>query len=333
MGDIVAPQGSPLAAAVLGVESLKKTQRFYTQVIGLEVLESGTEMDSSTGFHRHWGVEDGMPIDWAVLSGGPDPVGRILLLQFHASNRRHIRGADVARGTGLFNLNFYTDDIRSVSETLRAEGYEFWSDPVQDQFGPDVGEPIEVVFEGPDGVPINLVELATKDPATRIGQMRAFVDHYGRTSTGFTPVVTTSHGVVDRSAAIRFYQDVTKMAPLIDETLGSPDSNRFLRLAPDARTHVTFMQGNHMFGKVVLAEPLNYTCASLTERAVPPNIGYIAQSFQVDDLDAAAWQCAECGADVYSAMEETLVPGFGTCASMIVRNPGSGALQQLFSPN
>ena len=73
---------------------------------------------------------------------------------------------------------------------------------------PEVGTPIEVVFEGPDGVMINLVELATTDPKTRIGQMRAYVEKHGRTKTGFTPVVTTNHVLQSRERGKTFYEEV-----------------------------------------------------------------------------------------------------------------------------
>jgi hypothetical protein len=63
---------------------------------------------------------------------------------------------------------------------------------------------------------------------------------------------------------------------------------------------------------------------------VPPNIGYLAQSFQVPDLDEAARSCATLGAKVFSGPAEMDLPGRGNCKAMIVRNPGSGALQELF---
>lgn len=328
MGDIVAPEGSPLAQAILSVSSMPAALAFYRDALGLTEIESKDSLDAD--FCEHWRAAASTGGSWSVLQGGPDAVGQIVLVDFGGQDRVVIREAGGSRGLGLFNLNFYTSDIQASTRDFKARGFEFWSDPVQHQFGPDVGSPIEVVFEGPDNIPINLVELATRDPTTRIGQMRAYVERYGRTETGYTPVVTTSHGVADRAAAIHFYRDVLAMEPLIDEEMSSPDANRFLRLDEQARTHVTFMQGNHMFGKVVLAEPLNYECESLVDRAVAPNVGYLAQSFEVSDIDEAAWACARTGAEVYSPVRDVIVPGRGVRPATIVRNPGSGALQQLF---
>ena len=192
-----------------------------------------------------------------------------------------------------------------------------------------MGDPIEGIFEGPDRVPINLVELATKDPVTRVGQMRAYVEKRGYTSAGFTPIVTSSHGVDSSERAMAWYEQVLGMKPLIDEVLGTPESNRLLNLPEDAKTRVVFMQGNHMFGKVVLAQPLNYECESLIDRARAPNIGYLAQAFAVGDLDDAARKCSALRAEVLSGPQRTPWPGAGSVSAMLVRNPGSGALQVL----
>ena len=126
-----------------------------------------------------------------------------------------------------------------------------------------------------------------------------------------------------------FYEQVLKMKPLIDEVLGTPESNRLLNLPEDAKTRVVFMQGNHMFGKVVLSQPLNYECESLIERARAPNIGYLAQVFAVSDLDEAAANCSALKAEVLSGPQHTPWPGAGSVSAMLVRNPGSGALQVL----
>ena len=98
----------------------------------------------------------------------------------------------------------------------------------------------------------------------------------------------------------------------------------------DARTRSVLVQGAHEYGKIALAVPINYEVPNLVPDAVPPNIGYLAQSFQIDDIDEIASACAAVGAEVFSAQVEIDLPGRGKCRSMIVRNPGSGALQELF---
>ena len=192
------------------------------------------------------------------------------------------------------------------------------------------GAPTEVIFNGPDGVAINLVELTGDDPKTRVGQMRAYVQEHGRTPAGYTPVVTTSHVARDLDKAVAFYETVLKSGILIDEILGSPHQNNFLGLPKTAKTAVKFMQGNHMFGKIALSSPVNYECDDLVPTAHAPNIGYIAQMFEVNDLDYCVQACADLEAETYAPRGQHNVPGLGLVDSITVRNPGSGALQLIF---
>jgi hypothetical protein len=106
-----------------------------------------------------------------------------------------------------------------------------------------------------------------------------------------------------------------------------------LRLPEGARTHVTFMQGNHMFGKLALAEPLTYAeeCVDLAARAHAPNYGYLAQVFEVDDVPAAYWACRDLAAPGLTSVTRLTIPGFGVRRGFAVRNPGSNALQWILS--
>ena len=318
--------GVPLDAAVISVADIAQSIAFYRDQVGLDLLADDTVDDPAMLAYWH----AGQPIRCALLGHGPDPVGRVMLLQLGQGERPLIREPAQRSATGLANLNFYTEDIHADYEKFRQFGYTFWSEPVQHDFGPRVGTPIEVVFDGPDGVAINLVELITPNDATLIGEMRRFVADYGRTATGYTPVVTSAHNLRSMEAAVAFYERVLGMHVAIDEVLESEASNHFLGLADDARTHTVFVQGAHMFGKIALAQPLNYQADSLVDRAVSPNIGYLAQSFRVDDLDQARRDCVTTGAQIYSDMTELDVPGRGQLRTMLVRNPGSGALQELF---
>ena len=328
MGDIIAPDGSPLSVAVIGVADMEASLHFYRDLIGLTAHDKVTW--SGSGLETLWHLPEGSKAD-AVFCDLPEcPVGRVLLLDFEAENREEIRSDETPRAYGLVNLNFYTDDIVVDTEMLKGHGYRFWSEPTGYEMSEKAGAPIEVIFDGPDTVSINLVELATTDPTTRVGQMRAYVDKHGRTPTGFTPVVTTSHCAKDIDKAVAFYETVLKSGVLIDEIMDLKEQNHFLRLPDNAKTAVKFMQGNHMFGKIALSMPVNYECDDLVPRAHAPNIGYIAQMFEVSDLDYAEKASGDVGAEPYAPRDTYDVPGLGPVEAFTVRNPGSGALQVVF---
>ena len=328
MGDIIAPDGSPLSVAVIGVADMDASLHFYRDLIGLTAHDPVNW--SGPGFEKLWHLPAGSTANAVFCELPGYPVGRVLLLDFDTQSREDIRGDETPRAYGLVNLNFYTDDIAADTEKFKGHGYKFWSEPTGYEMSDRAGAPIEVIFDGPDTVSINLVELATTDTSTRVGQMRAYVDKHGRTPTGFTPVVTTSHCVKDLDKATEFYEKVLKSGVLIDEVMGMKEQNHFLRLAEDAKTAVRFMQGNDMFGKIALSMPLNYECDDLVVRAHAPNIGYIAQMFEVTDLDYAEQASRDVGAAGYAERDTYDVPGLGSVDAFTVRNPGSGALQVIF---
>jgi catechol 2,3-dioxygenase-like lactoylglutathione lyase family enzyme len=319
---------APVNTVVIGVESLDASLEFYAGTLGLEVSESRTWQGSD--FERYWQLPAGTQARCAFLGHGADPVGRIQLMEFDSPDRKLVRAPDIRRANGLFNLNIYASDIERDFEKLKSQGFNFWSQPARNNFGPAVGETLEGAFDGPDGVVINLIELISGDPNTIIGHILKFIEEYGRTPTGFTSVVTTAHSVLDMEKALEFYYGPLSMTLFIESVLEGPETNRALCLPEDCRTRSVIVQGAHEYGKIALATPMNYEVPNLVPAAVPPNIGYLAQSFQVADIDQAASACAAVGAEEFSAPMEIDLPGRGACASMIVRNPGSGALQELF---
>ena len=319
---------APVSVAVIGAENLDASLEFYAGTVGLEVGES--LIWDGPDFERYWNVPAGTSARCAFLGHGADPVGRILLMEFDSPNRQLVRSPEIRRATGLFNLNLYSSDMASDHAKLKSQGFNFWSEPARNNFGPGVGETLEAPFDGPDGVVINLIELISGDPNTVIGHILKFIDGYGRTPTGFTSVVTTAHSVFDMEKALAFYYGPLQMTLFLESVLEGPETNRALCLPAESRTRSVLVQGDHEYGKIALAVPLNYEVPNLVPAAAPPNIGYLAQSFQVADVIVAASGCAAIDAEVFSAPMDLELPGRGQCRSMIVRNPGSGALQELF---
>jgi catechol 2,3-dioxygenase-like lactoylglutathione lyase family enzyme len=322
--------GSPVSVVIIGAENLDTSLAFYADTLGLEVTERRNWRGAE--FEKYWKLPSGSAAECAFLQHGPDPVGRILLMEFDASHRKLARPASIHRATGLFNLNIYTKDVAADHASLAEQGFTFWSAPTESDFGPGVGKIIEYPFDGPDGVVINLVQLITEDPNTLIGQMRAYINEYGRTATGYTAVATTACGVDDMDKAVAFYFAVLNMKLFMESTLEGAETNRGLGLPEDARTRSVFVQGDHEYGKIALSSPLNYEVDSLTQDQMPPNIGYLAQSFQVADVDFAVRACAALDVELFCPVVETDLPGRGRCRTTIVHNPGSGALMEIFQP-
>lgn len=314
--------GSPLSFAMISVESMDDSLRFYRDLIGLRASAVVQLPRFEAGFVA---PGRGAPARVVMCEEPGTPAGRVLLVEYDAPRDGTVRQPGDRTTRGFWNLNFYVDDIHASTRALRAAGFAFWSDPVQYRVGESAGLATEVVFEGPDGVAVNLVQ-PEGGPETFTGRVRAEVARHGKTPTGFTPVATTAHCVRDLAAASAFYTGVLGMRVVLDEILGRPETNRFLARPAEARTHTQFVAGRHFFGKVALNEPQNWAVPERVERAQAPRVGYLAQGFSVPDLTRIA---ADWNGPAPRALDLTGVPGLSGAAGLQVRIPGSGALALL----
>jgi len=325
---IVAPEGSALHAALIGVEDLQRSLDFYCGRLGLQVLVR--RPFGSDALQTLWQLPPGPDAEVVVLAERGCLTGRIVLFDFGRRRGPRIRTVKGQRFYGLVNLNFYSNSISARTRELAAAGYEAWTPPIQHAMDAAVGAPTEVMIDGPDGIIVNLVELTEGAPGSRIAHMRTYVrDEFGYNAAGFTPVVTTQHCVPDLERSMRFYREALGMGVLIDAELHRDELNDFMQYPRGSRTRSVFMQGNHMFGKVALNHPLDQTFIDLAPVAKPPRSGYFALSFRVRDLRAALAAARATGAATFSEPIELDYPGLGPTRAAVVRNPGGGALQEL----
>lgn len=100
---------------------------FYVDKLGLEVRS-----DQNLGFMR-----------WLTVGVPGDP-GREILLELpgppsvDAAASEQIREL-VSKGATGFTVGFTTDDCRTTYETLRNRGVEFTQEPVERDYGIDIG--------------------------------------------------------------------------------------------------------------------------------------------------------------------------------------------------
>ena len=115
---------------------------FYVNKLGLELRQ-----DMGLGFMR-----------WLTV-GVPGDLGREILLELVAPPSldeaavQQIRGL-VSKGATGFVVGFTTDDCHATYETLLAKGVEFTQEPVQREYGTDIG------LRDPFGNHIRIVQLA-----------------------------------------------------------------------------------------------------------------------------------------------------------------------------
>jgi catechol 2,3-dioxygenase-like lactoylglutathione lyase family enzyme len=320
--------GSPVYAATIGAADLEASIRFYSLQLGLDVVGRGVM--AGRGFESHWRLPRGATAEMAVLADRECPAGRIALVQFDAAHRVEVRNVPGQRFFGLVNLNFYSDDVHAHTDRLVAAGCRAWSAPVVHPMAGNVGDPIEVMLDGPDSVILNMIELQARDPGARVLRTVAYIrDSGGFNRCGSTALATSQHCVRDHARAMAFNTGVLGMRVRNDVILAGDEMESFMQYPPGARTRDTYLQGNHVFGKIAINHPLNFTCVDIVPRAVAPNIGLIALSFVVDDLQKTIAAADAIGAEPFSEPVELDLPALGPVQASLLRNPGSGALHEI----
>ena len=322
------PIYTQLNFVIISVENLEESLRFYTDTIGLN--HSPIEECRENTTKDFWSVPSDTNIRQVLCFRDNSEIGQILLIEFSNKEKTYIKpDQDFGMIRGLWNINFYVENILTSVQVLKSKGYCPWTDPVLHKIGENVGSPIEVILDGPDRIAINLVQLPKNSENQSIQKICDYFQSNGTTRLGFTEVVTTSHCVQSTADAALFYQQVLGMDVMFQDTLKSPESNLFLRRPYDGQTQITFLQGSHHYGKVVLSEPLNYEIPNTIDIARPPNIGYFAQGFFVDSLDRATQACKELNVVLWQNALLT-IGDYGDCNSLLVQCPGSDALIALF---
>ena len=320
--------GSPISAAIVGAEDLEASTRVYGDCLGLDVV--GEAALGGPEFEAHWRLPPGSTARSRVLADRNCSVGRVILIEFSGSHRERARNIEGQCFFGLVNLNFYSSDIYATVARLEAAGCHGWSEPVLHDMGPVIGTPVEIMMDGPDSVIFNIIELRAPNPEARINLTLSYIaENGGFNRRGSTAVATSQHCVSNYEGAMAFATEVLGMTIRNNTILKGSEMERFMQYPAGAMTRDTYVQGNHVFGKVAINHPLNFPCVDLVPRAVAPNIGYLAQSFVVPSLTKALEAAQRIGAALFSEPVEMTLPGHGPALAAIVRNPGSGALQEL----
>jgi catechol 2,3-dioxygenase-like lactoylglutathione lyase family enzyme len=317
----------PVYAATIGTQDLERSIEFYRNLLGFEVADR--DVLGGRAFALHWNVPEDARAEVAVLADRWR-YGRVVLMKWIDWEGKPIRTIPGQRCYGLINLNLYSNDIERHTARIAEAGGRPWTSPTVHDMGEEIGEPIEVMIDGPDTIILNLIMLQARNPNARVAETGAFVANVlGYNACGLTPVVTTQHCVRDAERACGFYRDALGFSVRIDTILRGDLMERFMGYPPGAMTRDIYLFGQSIIGKIAVNQPLNFSCTDLVPDACPPNYGYMAQSLLVDDLLGATEKATRTGAALFSPPVEIALPGLGKTHSAVLRNPGSGALQEL----
>ena len=159
---------SPIHHVSISVTDLERSVAFYRDVLGLRVTMEGTVGDEQHEIYLR--LPAGTSARVAILQADERPLGAVELIEWSlpSTPRPPNRPGD----PGVFLLAFDVVDETSDAARARLEraGARFWSD-IQTMTIDGYGDIRAVVFEDPDGLMLELLELPDPD-AVRAARRR-----------------------------------------------------------------------------------------------------------------------------------------------------------------
>lgn len=159
-GEAVFQEGmnvAPLARATIFVRDIDESLKLYRDILGLKPMFDNYWKGS--GINAIMGT-DGLELRATVLMAGASVQGNLGIYQLYNDETTPAPPQQTPdTRTGDFALVFPTNDIYRLTAEIEAAGYPIVSPPVplieREEYAQ---QPVEMMFRGPDGVLVNLVQ-------------------------------------------------------------------------------------------------------------------------------------------------------------------------------
>ncbi len=272
---------SSIRFVTLGVSDLERSLALYRDVIGFRV-----DREASLGQTEReaWALPAGTEGRIVELSCRGYPTGMLRLVQYKPQATVRVRddgvgGRDGALDIGPKAIDFYVrDPIHDAMARLAAAGLEARSAPVKHQLGEIVSE--ELVYEGPDGVPI-LIMVGHVHPPDSLRP--------GSPEGAFSELATVSIVTADLDACRRFYGETLGLALVSDQRTPPEHLERVARLTGTppgpAVSWLLYTAQGEPSGKVLLICFHTEAPRRLVGRMRPGHLGFSLLTYGTRELE------------------------------------------------
>ena len=298
----------------ISVRDLAESVAFFQDTMEMTVAAE-VELDAAA-MQRLWDLPEGTKAKAAFLKNDQQPTV-LELIQFNPNSGQFIRDGANVFDLGLFDVAFRAQNIDAIYEDFKARGIEFISPPVvytADWANVTVKE---VIFIGPNRMPIALIERLT-EPKPVI-------------KNRFGTIVDAAQFVADVPETAAFYTDILGYTSVFDRDLPDGLIDGVLDLPDGTHSRMAFLLKVDCDPPAITpAVELIRTSApakSLAPVIKPTNIGLFGLGFEVEDLDDLAEKCIAGGYRMLGGPLEMETTLHGTVKTMVLEGPNQALLE------
>lgn len=294
----------------ISVSDLGASTAFFRDTMEMQVAAEA-ELDSGA-MQALWNLGGGTTARAAYLKNS-EQTTMIELIQFSPNTGRAIREGARQHALGIFDVAFRAGDIDAVYRDFTSRGVEFVSEPVV--YTADWAKVTvkEVIFFGPDRMPVALIE--------RLSGAKPVIE--GR----FGTLVDAAQFVADMEQARPFYTDILGYTCVFDRDLPDGLVDPVLDLPPGTRSRMAFLlqpeTGTPAVELIACAPPGE----SLADVIQPSNLGLFGLAFEVDSLNALTERISAAGYRTVSGPVEMMLPERGAVRSLVIEGPNRALLE------
>ena len=311
-----------LQEMVVSVKFLDRTIEMYREIAGWEVAFRGP---APPGQASHWGLEEDVLIDQAILRVPGTEKGFLRLVRFADVPQVRIRSSARPFDTGaIFNFNTLVKDLEGVFESMRDHGFVGFADPTYYTiFGREYGG---AMLRGHDGVVINLLYRVNDS----YDDMPPF--------TKMSHVVNATQMVDDYEESMEFFRNRLGWHLRWEASPQWPEDGSNNMSLPNSlllEGKIRERAASFLFspeadgGSIEIFEFDGVSGHDFSDRAHPPNLGVLMYRVHVPDLAAYAGRLKAQGVAAVRPMTRLSVAPYGQVRAMVIAAP-SGAWIELF---
>jgi catechol 2,3-dioxygenase-like lactoylglutathione lyase family enzyme len=309
---------SPVRAVAQGVADLDRTVAFYERAFGFAVHGQGSFSASYPALAAAWQMPPGLHGEFAVV-GPNDPIAPVLrLMAFDRPGERIWGNYESKQDLGPFAVNYRIPEIKAGWDRMIEAGATprskpmFWT--ILDGVSAWESQAID-----PDGILMDVFEL----------QGERTSEIFGPCEAPCSGVQTVALHSSDADRAKAFYMGLG-YDEFYDRVFSGLEDLIHLPKGAKLRNVNLMMPDITPMGRIEIAQYIGHPGAPTRDKAVPPNLGVLAISFEVRDLNAACDAAINRGAVRCGGPAEIDFPPFGKVRLSTLFGP-DGELLEFFA--